>query len=119
MKTPVKIAMALWLSGQGNGGDNRIRLPPMQQNSKPPVRIARLSSDRDKNLSSEDETKKKRHLRRDSVNKLGSKPPSRNPLGVEEKKSSADKKKHNKDMKPAEEQKSMGKQSGTVKTFLL
>ena len=119
MKIAVKNAMASWLSGREKGGDNRIRLPPVQQKSKIPAGITRLSSDTDKNSSSEDETEKQRHLRRDSADKLGSKPPSRNPLGLGAKKSSADKKKLNKNMKPAEEQRSLGKKSGIVRISLL
>ena len=115
----VKNAMASCLAGRENEGDNTIRLPPGEQKSKIPVRMTRLSSDSDKNSSSENETEKKQHLLRDSVAKLGNKPHSRIPLAVGKKKNSVDKKNLYKKLKPAQEQKSVVKESGIVRMFFL
>ena len=119
MKIAVKNAMASCLAGRENEGNNTVRLLPGEQKSKIPVRMTRLSSDSGKNSSSKDEKEKKWHLPRDSVDKLGNKPHSRIPFAVGKKKSSVDKKNLKKKLKPAQEQKSLIKESGIVRTFFL
>ena len=107
--------MASWPSGREIQGDNRIRLPPVQQKSKIPVRMTGLSSDSDKSSSTEDESEKRRHFPRESVDKLGNKRPSRIPIAAaEQKKSNAEKTKVCKNKKLVEEQKPLEKHSGTV-----
>ena len=103
--------MASWFAGREIGGDNRIRLPPVQKKSKIPVRMTRLSSGSDRSSSSADNKERKRQFPREN------KQPSRIPVVVEEKKSRADKKQPRKNMRPTEEQKPSGKHSGTVSIF--
>ena len=108
--------MASWPSGKKIGGDNRIRLPSVQQKSKIPVRMTGLNSDSNKSSSKEDESEKRRHFPRESVDKLGNKRPSRIPIAAaEQKKNNAEKKKVCKNKKPVEEQKPLAKHSGIVK----
>ena len=107
--------MASWLLGKKFEGDTRIRLPPVQQKSKIPVRMTRMSSDSDKSSSTEDESERKRHFPGKSVDKLGNKRPSRIPIAAaQQKKSNADNNKNYKNKTPAEEQKPFGKHSGIV-----
>ena len=106
--------MASQLASREIGGASRNGLPPEQKKSKIPIRTTRLSSNSDGKLSSEDDTATKKHLSRNSVDKLGNKPPSRIPIKKECKKTSGKKKDLAKNTKPVEDQTSSGKDSGIV-----
>ena len=109
--------MASQLASREIGGANRNGLPPGQKKSKIPIRTTRLSSNSDGKLSSEGATATKKHLSRNSVGKLGNKPPSRIPIKTECKKTSGRKKELGKNTKPVEGQKSSGKDSGILIFF--
>ena len=102
--------MASWLHREEENDENR--LPPLQQKSRIPVRVTRLSSDSDRSSSSEDEADKKGHLP-SSVNKLQNKRPSRIPIVVDQRKT-----KHGaednlpKNVKTAWGEKPLGRDSG-------
>ena len=111
--------MASQLASREIGGANRNGLPPGKKKSKIPIRTTLLSSNSDGKLSSEGATATKKHLSRNSVDKLGNKPPSRIPIKTECKKTSGKKKDLGKNTKPVKDQKSSGKDSGILNFFLL
>ena len=109
--------MASQLASREIGGANRNGLPPGQKKSKIPIRTTRLSSNSDGKLSSGAATATKKHLSRNSMDKLGNKPPSRIPIKTECKQTNAEKKELGKNTKPVKDQISSGKNSGILNFF--
>ena len=106
-------------SGEVVGDGNGNRLPTGEQKSKIPIRITRLSNNSNRKLFLGIATEKTQHLRRNSVDKLGNKRPSRIPIKTECKKRSTEKKELHKNTKSAKDQKPFRKDSGIVISFLL
>ena len=100
-------------------GVDGIRLPPMHQKSKIPVR--KTGSDSEKSSSSEDETEKKWKISREftSVDKLGNKRPSRIPVLAEQQKTIVEKEQLHKKITPADEQRPTERFSGILRFFIL
>ena len=88
VKIPVKTTtMASRLTGREKNDDSRFHSAPVQQNSKIPIRLTRLTSGDHKSFSLEDRTGIKRPLPRDSAKDRS----SRIPVSVVKKKDSAEK----------------------------
>lgn len=107
--------MASWLSGEIQGVKNR--LSSVQQKSKIPVRLTRLTrlnNNSGKSSSSKDEADKKQRILRDSAEKFESKLPSRIPIVVGRTNRKTVRDKLPKSVTAATEKRPLGRESGIV-----
>ncbi|XP_027060117.1 uncharacterized protein LOC113686671 [Pocillopora damicornis] len=76
--------MASWLHPEKKSNQNQV--PPLQQKSRIPVRVTRLSREGNRRPSSENGAYNKAQLERISVSKLQNKRPSRIPIPMDDRK---------------------------------
>ena len=110
--------MASWLHPEKKTNQNQV--PPLQQKSRIPVRVTRLSREGNRRPSSENEAYNKARLERISVSKLQNKRPSRIPIPMDGRKNKVKVKDNlSKNVKTTRGEKFLGKNSGMFLSILL
>ena len=110
--------MASWLHPEKKSNQNQV--PPLQQKSRIPVRVTRLSREGNRRPSSENGAYNKAQLERISVSNLQNKRPSRIPIPMDDRKNKVKVKVNlSKNVKTTRGEKFLGKNSGMFLSIYL